>query len=397
MSGPSPGRPDIAPRAPNSVLSIEHRFDRAYAWASSRDFAGYDPYDALSSPALAAFHRLLGRPFGIAVTQINRRSPVNLRPLFGIRPAVNAKGIALFLAAATRTGRSDEARALSERLRGMVSPGWGVPCWGYPFPWRARAFYLPAGTPTVVATSFAAEALLDAHALLGDPGDLEAALGACRFVLERLHRTEDATGACLSYSPLDRSAVYNASILGARLLVRAGTAASRPDLLAAAEPLVRYVLARQRDDGSWAYGEAAHHQWIDSFHTGFVLGALDVYARAAGDAASAAAVNRGASLYARAFFGPRGEPYYFADRHHPFDVHSAAQALITLTQLAPAQPVLGELADRVLAFFLERFVAEDGHFRYQIRRTHTVSIPYMRWSQAWGVRALAAMAEAGRL
>jgi hypothetical protein len=31
----------------------------------------------------------------------------------------------------------------------------------------------------------------------------------------------------------------------------------------------------------------------------------------------------------------------------------------------------------------------DGHFRYQIRRTHRVDIPYMRWSQAWAVRALA--------
>ena len=31
----------------------------------------------------------------------------------------------------------------------------------------------------------------------------------------------------------------------------------------------------------------------------------------------------------------------------------------------------------------------EGFFHYQIRRTHRVRIPYMRWSQAWGVRALA--------
>jgi len=37
----------------------------------------------------------------------------------------------------------------------------------------------------------------------------------------------------------------------------------------------------------------------------------------------------------------------------------------------------------------------EGFFYYQVRRTHTVKIPYMRWSQAWGVRALAELAHRG--
>ena len=32
-----------------------------------------------------------------------------------------------------------------------------------------------------------------------------------------------------------------------------------------------YSLARQAEDGSWPYGEAANQQWIDSFHTGYNL------------------------------------------------------------------------------------------------------------------------------
>jgi hypothetical protein len=158
---------------------------------------------------------------------------------------------------------------------------------------------------------------------------------------------------------------------------------------------MRYALARQLEDGSWPYGDASFHRWIDSFHTGFMLGALDIYARATGDAAAAGAVARGLTLYRSTFFGPAGEPYYFADRHHPYDVHSAAQALITLTQLKDRDASLAELAGRVASFMIESFLADDGHFRYQIRRTHTVSIPYMRWSQAWGVRGLAAMIESG--
>jgi len=372
------------------VTGVSPALDRAWSWAEARAFSGFDPYDALTSPLLGALHRVFGRPAGIVATQLLRRSPIDARKLLGIRPASNAKALGLFLSAAGRTGREHAARALANQLRAMVPPGWGVPCWGYPFPWQARAFYLPAGTPTVVATSFVGEGFIDAYERLRDPRDLETALGACRFVLEKLQRTEDATGVCLSYSPLDRSAVYNASVLGARLLVRAGVASGRSDLIDAARPLVAYVLARQHEDGSWSYGEASFHRWIDSFHTGFVLGALDVFARAAGDAAARSAVDRGARFYVERFFGPEGEPYYYSDHPYPYDVHSAAQAAITLTQLGERAT-----ASRVGRFLIERMLEPDGRFIYQIRRTHRVRIAYMRWSQAWGVRGLAALVEAG--
>jgi hypothetical protein len=372
---------------------ISSKLELAWSWAADRAFSGYDPYDALRSPVLARLHDVLGWSFGLAMTQFVRRSPVNFRPLLRITPAANAKGLGLFLATAARTGRRDETRALAERLRGAQAAGWDVPCWGYPFPWRSRAFYLPENTPTVVATSFIGEAFLDAFVVTGDPRDLETALGACQFILEKLHRTEDRTGSCLSYSPLDHSAVYNASALGARLLVRAGLTSGRNELIAQAEPLVRFVIARQREDGMWPYGESSFHRWTDSFHTGFVLGALDVFARATGDPGAACAVGLGATAYTQHFFGPAGEPYYFADRRYPYDVHSAAQGVITLVQLRDLDPSYGALAARVGRFLIDQFLASDGHFRYQIRRTHRVSIPYMRWSQAWGVRGLAALLE----
>ena len=376
--------------------ALESAFDAAWRWAKSRGVEGVDPYDALCSPYLATLHRALGRGFGIAATQFVRRCPLNLRPLLRIGPKANAKGLALFLSAATRTGRNDELDELRRRLMEMRAPGWDLPCWGYPFPWRSRAFYLPEGTPTVVTTTFVANAFLDLYRVSGNERDLAVARDACRFVLEKLHRTEDSTGACLSYSPIDRSAVYNASVLGAQLLVRTGRLTRSPYFVEQAEPLVRYVLARQRSDGAWGYGEARFHAWIDSFHTGFVLSALHEYWSVTVDAASARAIERGIDFYKKSFFGPDGEPYYYSNQRFPFDVHSASQALITLSDLRAADDSLTSLAQRVASFLVRRFLAADGHFRYQIRRTHTVSIPYMRWSQAWGARGLAAMLESTR-
>lgn len=329
------------------------------------------------------------------MTQLIRRAPLDVRAWLGIPEAFNPKGGGLLLSSAARTVDRDAATDLIRRLHDARSPEESSPCWGYPFPWQARAFYLPAHTPTVVATAFVGEAFLDADRAFGAPEHLDTALGACEFVLTRLHRTEDATGACLSYSPLDRSAVYNASLLGTRLLVLTGQRAGRPDLIEAAEPLVRYALARQRDDGAWAYGEAGHHRFIDSFHTGYVLGALHVFAKATGDDATRSAVEKGARYYARTFFGPQGEPYYFAHKRYPYDIHSAAEGVIALLELSDRFPKFVELARRVGGWMVDHLLDPEGFFYYQVRRTHTVRIPYMRWSQAWGVRALAELVSRG--
>lgn len=373
--------------------------ERVMRPASSRNWAGYDPYDALLSPL--ARLPLLGqsRAFRLALTQLVKRSPLNLRPLLGIRPGVNPKAVALFLSAMARCNAGPWALELIpglatrlESLRSAICPGAG---WGYNFPWQGRAFYLPAGTPTVVVTSFAGGAFLDAHAATGDASHLATALEACRFILEGPHRTTDGTGTCLSYSLLDRTAVYNASLLGARLLVRAGRQAGRRDLIDAARPLVAYALARQRADGSWGYGEAAYQGWVDSFHTGFVLEALEIFRKATGDPAAEQAVRRGSTFYVERLFGPGGEPYYYPHRHYPYDIHSAAQGVVTLLELSDLIPGCRERARLVGRWMVGNMLDPDGFFHYQVRRTHRVRIPYMRWSQAWGVRALAELARHG--
>ena len=390
-------RPSVASPATRDTDTMASRcLERALAYGAARNWQGFDPYDALLSPAARLPVLRNSRFFRLALTQAMKRSPVNLRRFWGIGPTTNPKTIALVLSAASRApigaDTSGRISSLARLLRDSATPGCPGVGWGYPFPWQGRSFYLPAGTPTVVVTAFAGEAFLDAHAATGDDRCLSLALEACRFVREGLNRTEDETGVCLSYSPLDRTAVNNASLLGARLLVLAGQRARRPDLIESARPLVTYVLARQRPDGSWPYGEAGHQSWTDSFHTGFVLGALDVYRRATGDSAAAAAVVSGARFYATRLFGPSGEPFYYPDHRYPYDIHSAAQGVLTFLQLRDLLPEYAERARTVARWMVGNMLDPEGFFYYQVRRTHTVRMPFMRWSQAWGVRALAELA-----
>jgi hypothetical protein len=385
----------VDPQAPARSEVFDRAFRLGLAWAEERCFSGYDPFDALASPILALGHQWLGRGFGVAVTQVLKRAPVNLRAFLLVPRAINAKGIALLTSAVARVGDERRTRDLAELLIGLRSPSWPMACWGYPFPWQSRAFFLPAGTPNVVTTSFAARGLMDAYDLTGERRFLEAAVDTTKFIETALHRTRSEDGDCLSYSPLDKSQVLNASALGGQVLIQVALRTARAELFESARELFRFILNRQRSDGSWPYGMAGHHGWIDSFHTGFLLSALSDYDAYSPHGGTKQALESGARYYRERFFGPSGEPWYFSHRRYPLDVHSAAQGVITLNRLAQLHPSHPRLAVAIGEWMLTHLLHPDGHFRYQVRRTHVVGIPYMRWSQAWALRAVAELVGSG--
>ena len=64
-------------------------------------------------------------------------------------------------------------------------------------------------------------------------------------------------------------------------------------------------------------------------------------------------------------------------------------------QIRFARASFAEAAVRAGDWMLGNLFDGSGFFHYQIRPTHRIRIPYMRWSQAWGVRALAELRRAG--
>ncbi|NJN63882.1 MAG: hypothetical protein HC882_02710, partial [Acidobacteria bacterium] len=114
-------------------------------------------------PATLLLHHRLTR---LALIQAIKRSPVDLRGLFGVPKLRNPKAMALGLESACRLAEipehrgeaTAEAHRLTDDLLGLavrVREGAG---WGYPFDWQARAFYIPRDTPTVVCTGFVVRA-----------------------------------------------------------------------------------------------------------------------------------------------------------------------------------------------------------------------------------------------
>jgi len=385
------------------AIDLKRAHQDLWQWCREQGFAGYDPYDGLNSGWFQATPLNRSRLARLAWTQFHKRSPVNVRPLVRIPRERNAKGIALFaLAALAEYRRSQtkeaevEARELLDDLMWMRLKGFKGAAWGYNFDWQSRSFFAPRGTPTVVPTAFAARALCEAAEVLGHEEYLPFARTICDFILNDLNRSEETEGeVCFSYSPLDQTRVFNASLLAGETLARVGKLAGEPSLCEWAMRVARYAIRRQRADGSWAYGGDDYQSWADGFHTAFVLGSLSRIADACESARDdlQPALVRGYEFWQERFFLADGWPKYYPDRLYPADAHSAASAIVTLVELRGRIPGTMLLAEKIGQWAVGNLRDSRGYFHYQRRRFYTVRIPYMRWSQSWMAYGLARLLE----
>ena len=399
-------------------------------WCRAHDFAGYDPYDALNSRLFQATPLKHSRIARLSWTQLFKRSPLNFRRLALVPAERNPKGTALFALAALadyrrlRTVEAEtDARALLDDLLGArLTSESGAACWGYNFDWQSRSFFAPRGTPTVVPTAFAARAFVEALRAFGDESYLQAARSACDFILGDLNRCEEsADEVCFSYSPLDQTRVFNASLLAGEVLAGVGALTRENDLVAGGMRAARYVARRQSDDGSWAYGADGYQSWADNFHTAFVLTSLSRISQCCAPwiddrnesqftaetqstqrlrrefmSETESALQRGYDFWRERFFLANGWPKYFPDRLYPADAHSAGAALVALVELQALDAGATELAETIARWAIENLRDPRGFFYYQRRRFHTVRTPYMRWSEGWMAYGLARILEVRR-
>lgn len=373
-------------------------------WSRQRNYLGFEKHDALNSPALL---RLCGgrRIARLVAIQAVMRSPVNLRGLLGVRPHHNAKGLALFsqawmdLAELTPDDPAPAAHAREtlELLLACRSQRGELAgrAWGYAYPWQDPGFYAPAGTPNAVVSAFACEALLDAYARDHDPRWLQAVDEAVAFCMHDLVRLKDTPEElCVSYMPLPmRMRVLDVSILIASVLARHAQASGSERHLPEARRLLRYVMRQQTPYHAWWYTDPPGDSRIrhDNYHTGFILDALWRWMQVTGEDEHAPRYWAGLDYYRRQLFSDAGEPHWMNDQRFPFDVHGAAQGILTFARHPDRYP---GFAHRVAAWALDHLYHPEGRFHYQRRRWYTRRITFMRWCNAWMARALAVLLKA---
>ncbi|MGB0933359.1 MAG: delta-aminolevulinic acid dehydratase [Lishizhenia sp.] len=388
------------------MSNITNSFNSLKSYCEKEKFAGWDPYDGLNSKVFKATpfrHWDLAR---LAWIQGFKRSPINFRRLLRVPKAHNNMGLGLFLSGycklhqlaengmldyGTTEKISEQIEELGQLILKYESKGYSGSCWGYNFDWQARRLFLfPAGTPNVVVTAFCAEALFDAHAITGTESFLKAALSASDFVSKDLNRSDYKGGILFSYSPQDgNNTVFNASLLGANILLRNYEITKDESKLLLAKNAVDAAISGQAEDGSWVYGLLPVQSWIDSFHTGFNLNALQLYYKITKEQYVADSIAKGKQFYLANFFLEDGTPKYYHDRTYPIDIHCPGQLLVTLRELDAFQENK-VLADSVLSWTITNMQDKKGYFYYQLKKGWSSKIPYMRWSNAFMFNAMSA-------
>ena len=370
---------------------FRNSFLKLKSYCEEEHFLGWDPYDGLNSTFFQGLPIINNNKFfRLSWIQFFKRNPINFRKLVGIKKSYNPKGLGLFLIGYCNLYSFDpkdeylvKIRSLSNKIISLQSKGYSGACWGYNFDWQARAFFQPKGTPTVVATSFIANALFKAYEITKDKKYYNVAVSSSKFVLEDLQRTYDHDGDfSFSYSPLDNTQVYNASLLGARLLAQTFSYTKEDRLYTEAKKAISYVCKAQAKNGSWSYGTLHFHQWIDNFHTGYNLECIYEYQKYTGDKDYIEQLIKGEKYYLENFFTEKGESKYYNKSLYPIDIHSPAQLIVTLSKVNKFEENIG-LIEKVLKWTITNMQSSKGFFYYQLKKGMNSKIPYMRWAQAW--------------
>ncbi|SFN46543.1 hypothetical protein SAMN04487989_101613 [Bizionia echini] len=371
-------------------MKEQESFNRLKSYCENEEFKGWDPYDGLNSWVIQKTPIGRSRFFRLAWIQAFKLNPFNLRPLFGIKKDYNPKGLGLFLIGYCNLYKNEKLEChlevinkLAQQIIDLQTAGYSGACWGYNFDWQARAFFQPKYTPTVVATTFIGEALLEAYKITENKLYLETAISTARFILKDLNKSYDEDGDfTFSYSPLDETQVYNAGLLGAKLLSLIYKHTQKKELLEAANKVVSYVCKRQNIDGSWSYGTLPFHQWIDNFHTGYNLECIHIYREVSGDKTFDSHFDKGMNYYLNTFFTKEGISKYYNNSTYPIDIHAPAQLIVTLVKCGNFHKEKA-LAHKVLNWTISNMQSKEGYFYYQKKPYLTSKTPYIRWAQSW--------------
>ena len=396
--------------AKEGVIESVERLD---TWIRTNGWAGYDPYDIKGHPLILRMmsNAHLRWPLSLvrqSVLNYTEYFPQASRRFLRIEPEINAKAMGLFASAYLALHRilGEESYLIQAQecllwLEKNNSPGYLESCWGYPFDWQSLVL-LPKGTPSAVVTSICAHAFWDFYEYTGDQTYLDVCQSACRFFTRNLKvDCIDNDHLCFSYTPLDRFHVHNANLFVAEFLIRVGIEVGNSEWQQYGTSALNYTLDAQNADGSfyyWALSEKDNYSIsnvtlrnIDHYHTGFVLRSLYSIYKGTQDSKVFKALTSGYKFYRDFLFEDMTVPKLKSDRLYPINIHSCAEAILCMSTMSDLFPDAAEYAVNSACWSISNMQDSDGYFYYLRNIDRAVKIPYIRWGQAWMMRALAAI------
>lgn len=375
--------------------TIENSLNRLEKWVEDHDYKGYDPADGLTSylRPLTFGNLFLDR----LLQQLVWRSPINIRPLLGIKPKDSLIGRGYmawgYLTRYKATGNEslkDKAIMCLDWLKANKAPGYENYSWGKMFDFASRGGRQGKLEPITIWTSLIGFGFLEAYEVTGDENYLKVAESICDWILS-IPRNQTSTGLCLNYTAKGEGncVIHNQSMVAAGMLARTFKSNGNAEYAKVAKEAITYTCTRQLPDGSWLYGEDPKFHWIDNFHTGYNLDALKCYTENTNDKTYENNLRQGFDFYKNNFFEPNGRPKYYHNRAYPIDSQCISQSIETLANFSEYDRDALELSIRVATWAIDNMQDKTGYFYYAKYPLFTLKVPLIHWAQATTYKALA--------
>jgi hypothetical protein len=389
-----------------NIKKIEQAVDRFTQWLDCYGEVSYDHQSFFAGPggraAKALYYRkpmlgtLVVAPMIFFEAFVPSARSLFWKPQrFPIADAHYAMGFSFLARISGDAQYRQRAVHFLEVLKDSRSPGYEDYCWGYPFDWETRGGTFRANSPLITTLPYAYEAFSAVYAIDENPKWREVMRSIAEHGLNAyrdLSTGPDAASCGYTTTPDDPCGVINASAYRAFLLTQAGADFSDPRYQTVARRNLNFVLAAQNENGSWYYSTDAVRDFVDHFHTCFVLKALAKIHLLTGCAKTWAAIERGVDYYVRNLFDTDGRPKPFSKpprltvyRHELYDY---AECINLGVLLQGHFPDLDRNVSLVIADLLERWQQPDGAFRARKLLLGWDNVPMHRWAQSQIFRSL---------
>jgi len=387
---------DIKAQVEQSLMGLDR-------WITQNGWTGFDPYDLKQHPLLAPSQTWGRKVLRQSILTTESFFPLLSRRLFRIAREINPKAMGLFASGYhilyETTQEEKYLRKAEEALSWLEAhpcSDYSGMCWGHPFSWQSKIL-IPKNTPSSVITAIIGDAFWRFYQSTQNHRFLQHCQSICDFFLHHLNidaLEEDSL--CFSKTPLDHFHIHNGNLFVADFLIKVGKVSGRKDYLEMAEKALTYTLKQQNEDGSFCYwGKDQEKECkVDHYHAGFEIRSLHSIWKSTGVKAIYETLRKCYRFYCETLFTSEGYPKMTPRSLYPINIHSCAEAILCHSTLAPDFPEATSYLRKCVPWILQTMQHSEGWFIYMVRKTKPgfdwkLKIPYIRWGQAWMLRALA--------
>jgi len=384
----------------NQIPKVEESVSRFTQWLDRYGETSYDHQSFFASKvgrkAKALYYRkpALGK-FAVAPMVLCEAFFPSARRFFWkrqrlpIADAHYAMGFAILAGMYGADNLYQRAKHFLDVLQETRCPGYDHFGWGYPFDWQTRTGIMKQGTPLITTVPYAYEAFALVHELDKDEKWLRVMRSIAEHAFKDYRDMEiGPNAASCGYTPAadDPCGVINASAYRACLLTQAARDLSDSRYLEAAKRNLNFVLGAQNADGSWYYSIDGERDFVDHFHTCFVLKALAKIEQLTGSAECHEAIDRGVRYYVKNLFDENRlpKPFSRAPRMTVYrrELYDYAECINLGVLLSGRNAEFDTTVSTVVSDVLERWQKPDGSYRARELFLGWDNVPMHRWAQS---------------